>query len=68
MSRYSNRIFKWADGSDSWAIYETHLGCQVRERVITEADGSQRLDVVLGGRPPVLETVRYSEIAGKNWS
>jgi hypothetical protein len=61
------RTFAWADGADSWAAFTTHLGCPVRERVLTLPDGSQRHDIVLGGRPVTLTILSDREISGKVW-
>lgn len=67
MKGFNTRTFAWADGADSWAAFTTHLGCPVRERVLTEPDGSRRHDIVLGGRAVTLALVEYREIAGKEW-
>lgn len=60
------RFRSWADAADRWAIYTTHLGCVVRERVLTDRDGNVRLDVTLGGKLPVFELANDRD-AGKTW-
>ena len=60
------RPLAWTDGAEFWAVYKTHLGCYVRERVTRGIDDELRLDVVLGGGPEPLEILDERD-AGKTW-